>query len=223
MSNRRIPAAGEAAPQTAGNRGTEAHLRCRNAFQPPREAGPETASKAHLRKTCFSRYDSSLRRCLVLAVCVMTSGASAGAQAPPAQGGAPQPSTTRMVLKGKAPVSNEVLKVKLPRPQEADLANGLHLIVLEDRRLPQIAFQIIIPGAGGYFDPADKIGLATYAAQLMREGTRTRTSPQISETLETMSATLNVGSGLSGPSASVSGSSRARASSGRIGTFAAGS
>ena len=69
-----------------------------------------------------------------------------------------------MVLKGKAPVSNEVLKVKLPRPQEADLPNGLHLMVLEDRRLPQIAFQIIIPGAGGYYDPADKIGLASYTA-----------------------------------------------------------
>jgi zinc protease len=124
-----------------------------------------------------------------------------------AQGGAPQPSTTQMVLKGKAPVSTDILKVKLPRPQEADLANGLHLIVLEDRRLPQITFQIIIPGAGGYFDPADKIGLASYTAQVMREGTKTRTSPQISEALETMSATLNVGSGLSGTSASVSGSS----------------
>jgi zinc protease len=112
-----------------------------------------------------------------------------------------------MVLKSKAPVSNDLLKVKLPRPQEADLASGLHLIVLEDRRLPQITFQVIIPGAGGYFDPAGKIGLASYTAQLMREGTKTRTSPQISESLETMSATLNVGSGLSGIAASVSGSS----------------
>ena len=61
-----------------------------------------------------------------------------------------------MVIKGKAPVSNEVLKVKLPKPQEADLPNGLHLIVLEDHRLPQVTFQIIIPGAGGYYDPADE-------------------------------------------------------------------
>jgi zinc protease len=144
---------------------------------------------------------------LAIALCATTSGARAGAQGAPQPGGAPQPSTTQMVLKGKAPVSNDVLKVKLPRPQEAELANGLHLIVLEDRRLPQIAFQIIIPGAGGYFDPADKIGLATYTAQLMREGTKTRTSPQISEALETMSATLNIGSGLSGIAASVSGNS----------------
>jgi len=125
------------------------------------------------------------------------------AQAP----AAPQPSTTQMVLKGKAPVSNEVLKVKLPRPQEADLPNGLHLIVLEDRRLPQVTFNIIIQGAGGYFDPPDRIGLASYTASLMREGTKTRTSPQISEALETMAATLTVGSGFSGPTASMSGGS----------------
>ncbi len=66
------------------------------------------------------------------------------------------PSTAGMVLKGKAPVSNDVLKVKLPKPQEADLPNGLHLMVLEDHRLPQIAFQIVIPGAGGYYDDPAK-------------------------------------------------------------------
>jgi zinc protease len=137
----------------------------------------------------------------VLAATGLLAGAPSQAPAAP-----PQPSATKMVLKGKAPVSNEVLKVKLPRPQEADLANGLHLMVLEDHRLPQITFNIIIPGAGGYFDPPDKIGLASYTASLMREGTKTRTSPQISEALETMAASLIVGSGLSGTSASVSGS-----------------
>jgi zinc protease len=149
-------------------------------------------------------FASSIRAAAVAVVAIgmgtpaATQGLQAGAAAPP--------STTRMVLKGKAPLSEDVLKVKLPRPQEADLASGVHLIVLEDRHLPQITFQIIIPGAGGYFDPADKIGLATFTGQLMREGTRTRTSPQISEALETMSATLNIGSGLAGMSASVSGS-----------------
>ena len=125
---------------------------------------------------------------------------------PQAPAAPPQPSTTQMVLKKKAPVSNDVLKVQLPRPQEVDLPNGLHLMVLEDHRLPQVTFTLIIPGAGGYFDPTDKIGLASYTASLMREGTKTRTSPQISEALETMAASLAVTSGLSGPTASVSGS-----------------
>jgi zinc protease len=118
----------------------------------------------------------------------------------------PAPSTKGMVLKGKAPVSNEVLKVKLPRPQEADLPNGLHLMVLEDHRLPQIAFQIIIPGAGGYFDDPAMAGLASYTAQMMREGTETSNSQQISQELERIAAFVNVGAGLSGPNATVSGS-----------------
>ena len=135
------------------------------------------------------------------ALVAVVAGAPTQAAAPP-----PQAPATRMVLKGRAPVSSDILKVTLPRPQEADLPNGLHVMVLEDRRLPQITFTLLIPGAGGYFDPADKIGLANHTATLMREGTKTRTSPQISEALETMAATLNVSSGLSGTTASVSGS-----------------
>ena len=77
----------------------------------------------------------------------------------PAPGGQPPP-TEGLLKKGKAPVSSEVLKVKLPKPREADLPNGLHLIVLEDHRLPRLTFQIIIPGAGGYYDPEAQIGLA---------------------------------------------------------------
>jgi predicted Zn-dependent peptidase len=112
-----------------------------------------------------------------------------------------------VVLKGKAPVSDEILRVRLPRPQEADLANGLHLMVLEDRRVPVVTFTLLIPGAGGYYDPADLLGLATFTAAMMREGTTTRTSAQISEQLETMAAPLNVGTGMSSLDATVNGSS----------------
>ncbi|MEO6212889.1 MAG: pitrilysin family protein [Vicinamibacterales bacterium] len=142
-------------------------------------------------------------RSLTTLVAVAATAAMISAQAP---GGAQQgPATQGMVLKGKAPVSKEILKVKLPKPQEADLANGLHLMVLEDRRLPQINFQIIIPGAGGYYDPANQIGLAQHTAQMMREGTKTRNTLQISQELETMAANMGAGASLSGQSASVSG------------------
>src|SRR6185436_14027834 len=100
------------------------------------------------------------------------------------------PPSTQMVLKNKAPVSNEILRVKLPKPKEGTLANGLRLMVLEDHRVPQVSFQLMIPGAGGYYDPADRIGLAGWAAAMMREGTTTRSSTQISEALETMGASL---------------------------------
>jgi predicted Zn-dependent peptidase len=139
---------------------------------------------------------------LIAAFVALASGSAAVA----ARQAGPQPQPTQMVLKEKAPVSKEILKVKLPKPQEADLANGLHVMVLEDHEVPQVTFQMIIPGAGGYYDPEDKIGLASYTASLMREGTKTRTSPQISEALETMAAGLSVSSGLSGTTASIVGS-----------------
>jgi zinc protease len=132
--------------------------------------------------------------------------AIAAIAAPHAQ--APQdapPSTAGMVVKGRAPVSDEVLKVKLPKPQEADLPNGLHLMVLEDHKLPRISFQILIPGAGGYFDPPQMTGLSSYTAQMMREGTKARNSQQLSQELETMAASVNVGASTAGPSATVSG------------------
>jgi zinc protease len=127
----------------------------------------------------------------------------AAGQAP---GGPQPPSSVGMVRKGKAPVSDEVLKVTLPRPQRTSLANGLDLMVLEDRRLPRITFQILIPGAGGYYDPAAQIGLATYTAQMMREGTVSRTSPEIARDIDTMAAALNLSAGISSPVATVSGS-----------------
>jgi len=124
------------------------------------------------------------------------------------QGAAPpQQSNQAVVMKGRAPVSTEVLKIKLPRPVEADLPNGLHLMVLEDHRLPQVTFQLIIPGAGGYFDPPDAPGLASITATMMREGTPTKTTEQISEALETMAAAVNVGTGMSAVTATLSGSS----------------
>jgi zinc protease len=119
---------------------------------------------------------------------------------------AQEPSPTiGVVRKGKVPVSGEILKIKLPHVSEATLPNGLHLIVLEDRRLPQISFQLVIPGAGGYFDPPEQPGLASFTASLMREGTASRKSNQISEQLELMAATLNFGAG-SSPDATVTGS-----------------
>jgi zinc protease len=111
-----------------------------------------------------------------------------------------------LVRKGKVPVSNEILKIKLPRPAEAELPNGLRLIVLEDHRLPQISFQVIIPGAGGFFDPAEQPGLASFTASLMREGTSRRTSNQISAELDLMAATLTVNAGSTSTEASMNGS-----------------
>jgi zinc protease len=129
--------------------------------------------------------------------------AFSGAQPPAAP---PQTKAEGTVLKNKAPVNKEVLHVKLPKPAELDLSNGVHLIVLEDHRTPQVTFQMIIDGAGGYYDPAAVPGLSVFTAALMREGTATKTSEQISEQLDRLAASVNVGAAISSPFATVSGS-----------------
>jgi predicted Zn-dependent peptidase len=135
------------------------------------------------------------------AISVAATGALSAGQ------GAPPQSSQAVVMKGRAPVSTEILKLKLPKAAEADLSNGLHVIVLEDRRVPQVSFQFLIPGAGGYYDPAEVSGLASVTAAMMREGTPTRTTLQISEQLETLASAVNVGTGTASIDATVSGSS----------------
>ena len=96
--------------------------------------------------------------------------------------------------------------IKLPRPQEADLPNGLHVMVLEDRRAPQVTIQLSMRGAGGYYDPADHAGLAQFTAANLREGTTTKSTTEIAEQLDRLSATLNVTAGMSSEDATISAS-----------------
>lgn len=146
------------------------------------------------------------RHALVLAL-VAACSLGAAAQQPPMVGAPQNPATAPgTILKGKAPVSKETLRVTLPKSQETDLSNGVHLIVLEDHRTPLVNLQMIIDGAGGYYDPANLPGLAGFTATLMREGTATKTSEQISEQLDRLAATVGVGAALSSPVATVTGS-----------------
>lgn len=95
----------------------------------------------------------------------------------------------------RAPVSTEVLRVKLPKPSETVLENGLTVMILEDHRLPTVSVTLNISGAGALYEPANMPGLASATAQLMREGTKTRNSRQIAEAIDQMGATVGVGAG----------------------------
>ncbi len=98
-------------------------------------------------------------------------------------------------IKGRAPVSKEILKVNLPKGQEATLSNGLRVILLENHRVPTFTMQMVVM-SGGLSDPADYHGLASFTAAMLREGTTSRKSKDIAEQTDTMGATLTAGSGL---------------------------
>ena len=132
--------------------------------------------------------------CLALFIGALCSS-SIVAQRPgaPPQGGQ---SITGAEIKGRAPVNKDVLKVKLPKAQEATLSNGLRVVLLENHRVPVVSMQMVIL-SGGLADPADYHGLALFTAALLREGTTTRKSKDIAEQTETLGTQLTANSGLS--------------------------
>ena len=115
-----------------------------------------------------------------------------------------------MVRLNRAPVSNEVLKVKLPRPVERPLANGMRLVILESHRAPTVSLTISIPSSR-LRDPEGLPGVAEATAALMMLGTATRTSRQLSEALADIGATLSISAG--------GGGGRGGAGSGGTGTI----
>ena len=91
-------------------------------------------------------------------------------------------------------MSRDILRVKLPKPVEAKLKNGLTVLILEDHRAPFVSVQLHIGGAGALFEPAAMAGLASATAQMLREGTQTRSSIQIAEEIDRLGASLGAGS-----------------------------
>ena len=99
-----------------------------------------------------------------------------------------------MVRLNRAPVSNEVLKVKLPRPVERQLSNGIKLVILESHRAPTISLTVSITSSH-LRDPEGLPGVAEATAALMMLGTSTRMARQISESLADIGATVSINAG----------------------------
>ena len=108
-------------------------------------------------------------------------------------------------VKGKAPVNKNVLKVKLPRAEEATLPNGLRVVLLRSDKVPTFNMQMVVL-SGGLSDKADYRGLASFTGSLLREGTAKRSSKDIAEQVDALGATLIAGSGLSGMTSNVTAS-----------------
>ena len=103
------------------------------------------------------------------------------------------PSFKGVVRKNRAPVSNDVLRVKFPKPVESRLHNGMSLLALEDHRSPTVQLEIAMP-ASTLNDPRDLAGIGDATASLLRLGTKTRASKDIADTLAELGAQISVGS-----------------------------
>lgn len=132
-------------------------------------------------------------------------GAVAGSlPAQPAAAQTPPPATeTRpsTVLKGKAPVSQQVLSVQFPKPKEYTLKSsggagtgGAKVLVVEDHRLPLVTITVSVRG-GSFFESDEKRGVAGFTAELLTEGTTSRSYEQILTETERIGVTLTASAG----------------------------
>lgn len=97
---------------------------------------------------------------------------------------------SKVERKNRAPVSKDILRVKLPKPVEAVLPNGLTVLILERHELPTVSVSLQISGSGALFDPAGQHGLASVTAAMLREGTKTRNSKQFAEEADRLGANI---------------------------------
>jgi len=113
---------------------------------------------------------------------------------------------SKVERKRKAPVSSDILQVKLPKATEFKLDNGLTVLVMEDHKLPLVTVRLTILGAGALNDPADMPGLASFTASMLKEGTTSRNSKQIAEETDRLGVTITAGAPYASDVATVSAS-----------------
>src|ERR687889_1872953 len=89
-----------------------------------------------------------------------------------------------------APLPERALN--LPLPEESSLANGLRVVVVEQRRLPLVSFRLAFR-VGDASDPLELPGLTDVMTDMLVEGTESRTSRQIAEEVALYGATLSAG------------------------------
>jgi zinc protease len=105
------------------------------------------------------------------------------------------PLMAQPVDRTKPPQTPAIPSYKLPPIERSKLPNGLEVILIQDARFPLVTARMNF-AAGSKFDPKDIPGLSEAVASLLTEGTKSRTSRQISEETDSMGGALN---GFTGP------------------------
>jgi zinc protease len=93
--------------------------------------------------------------------------------------------------------------LKLPKPAERTLANGLRVIVAERHEVPIAAARLVVM-SGGEVDPKDIAGLAQFTAILLAKGTETKSAPELAEAVESLGTSLSTNAEWDASAASLS-------------------
>jgi zinc protease len=85
-------------------------------------------------------------------------------------------------------------EVDFPSVEQRTLSNGLAVWIVERRGLPLVTMQLLLEG-GAVTDSREVAGRASLVADMLTEGTTTRSATQIAEEVDFLAANLNAGVG----------------------------
>lgn len=124
-----------------------------------------------------------------------------------ARAGQPARAVTRGINEAEAwraqmPKAGPAPRLELPRGEAFKLANGLTVIHHYNPALPLVAAELVIK-SGSDANPDALPGLAGFTAQMLLEGTATRSAPQIADEVAQLGAFLDADSGTNASSVSL--------------------
>ncbi|MFL2511163.1 MAG: M16 family metallopeptidase [Candidatus Neomarinimicrobiota bacterium] len=105
------------------------------------------------------------------------------------------------------PALGELPLLTIPTVWTNDLSNGTKLYGIENSELPLVQFYLRIDG-GQLLDKEGKKGTASLVANLMNEGTKTKTPAELEEAVDLLGSSISISAGLE--SISISGNSLSR-------------
>jgi predicted Zn-dependent peptidase len=100
------------------------------------------------------------------------------------------------------PKAGPAPNLRVPTWTTTTLSNGAQLVVVPKRDLPLVAFSMSFVGGAYNYEPADKLGVASFTAQMLSEGTASRTADQLSDAQQLLGTSIFVGIGGEGGSVS---------------------
>ena len=93
------------------------------------------------------------------------------------------------VDRSKIPTPGPAPEIKIGKGETFELKNGLKVIVVENHKIPRVAFNIVLDFEA--ILEGDKAGYASMAGDLLRTGTSSKNKAEIDEAIDFIGATLN--------------------------------
>jgi len=96
--------------------------------------------------------------------------------------------------KAALPMPGPNPSIALPAIEKTKLSNGLNVWIVKQNELPIVSMNLVL-NTGGTLDPADKSGVSSFTANMLNQGTKTRSANDIANQLQSIGASVGAQAG----------------------------